>query len=72
MTESISCRYIALLYVWGRAKIVKLLHSNIESLMRKNGLLEVVYALPQTIIDAIEVVKAMGERYLWTDALCIL
>ena len=72
VTESTNCRYIALSYVWGRAKMVKLLYSNMESLMRKNGLLEVVSALPQTITDAIEVVKGMGERYLWTDALCIL
>ena len=72
VTESTTCRYMALSYVWGRAKMVKLLYSNMESLMRKNGLLEVVHALPQTITDAIEVVKGMGERYLWTDALCIL
>ena len=72
VTESTNCRYIALSYVWGRAKIVKLLYSNMESLMRKNGLLEVVHSLPQTVTDAIEVVKGMGERYLWTDALCIL
>ena len=39
--------------------------------MKKNGLLKVVHALPQTITDAIEVVKAMEERYLRTDALCI-
>ncbi len=70
--QSTNCRYIALSYVWGRVKMVKLLYSNMESLMRKNGLLEVVHALPQTITDAIEVVKGMGERYLWTDALCIL
>ena len=72
VTESMSCRYIALSYVWGRAKMVKLLYSNMDSLMRKDGLLEVVHSLPQTITDAIEIVKAMGERYLWTDALCIL
>ncbi|CAF9941764.1 hypothetical protein IMSHALPRED_002885 [Imshaugia aleurites] len=72
VTDSTNLRYIALSYVWGRAKMIKLLYSNMESLMRKNGLLEVVHALPQTITDAIEVVKGMGERYLWTDALCIL
>ena len=72
VTESTNCRYIALSYVWGRAKMVKLLYSNMKSLMRKNGLLEVLHSLPQTITDAIEVVKGMGERYLWTDALCIL
>lgn len=72
VTESTTCRYIALSYVWGRAKMVKLLYSNMKRLMGRNGLFEVVHALPQTITDAIEVVKAMGERYLWTDALCIL
>lgn len=72
VTDTTNCRYIALSYVWGRAKMVKLLYSNMGSLTRKNGLLEVVHALPQTITDAIEVVKGMGERYLWTDALCIL
>ncbi|KAM0800346.1 heterokaryon incompatibility protein-domain-containing protein, partial [Usnea florida] len=72
VTASTNCRYIALSYVWGRAKMVKLLYSNMESLTRKDGLLEVMDNLPQTITDAIEVVKAMGERYLWTDALCIL
>ena len=48
VAESTTCRYIALSYVWGRAKMVKLLNSNMESLMKKNGLLEVVHALPQT------------------------
>ena len=72
VTGSTNCRYIALSYVWGRAKMVKLLYSNMESLMKKNGLLEYIHGLPQTITDAIEVVKGMGERYLWTDALCIL
>ena len=72
VTASTNCRYIALSYVWGRAKMAKLLYSNMESLTRKDGLLEVMDDLPQTITDAIEVVKAMGERYLWTHALCIL
>ena len=65
------CRYIALSYVWGRAKMVKLQQANIDALMRKNGLLQFMHVLPQTIVDAIETVHAMGERYLWTDALCI-
>ncbi|MCJ1416988.1 hypothetical protein MMC32_003327 [Xylographa parallela] len=66
------CRFIALSYVWGGAKMVKLQHNNMDALMRENGLLPLIHALPQTIIDAIEVVHAMGERYLWLDSLCIL
>ncbi|MCJ1399500.1 hypothetical protein MMC11_002702 [Xylographa trunciseda] len=66
------CRFIALSYVWGGADMVKLQHANMDALMRRNGLLQFMHALPQTIVDAIEVVHAMGERYLWSDALCIL
>ncbi|MCJ1384682.1 hypothetical protein MMC17_007800 [Xylographa soralifera] len=66
------CRFIALSYVWGGAKMVKLQHTNMDALMRKNGLLQFMHALPQTIVDAIEVVHAMGERHLWNDSLCIL
>ncbi|MCJ1387786.1 hypothetical protein MMC18_000629 [Xylographa bjoerkii] len=66
------CRFIALSYVWGGAKMVKLQHANMEALTRKNGLSQFIHALPQTIMDAIEVVHAMGERYLWSDALCIV
>jgi hypothetical protein len=31
-----------------------------------------VRCLGQTIQDAVQVTKAMGTRYLWVDALCIL
>ena len=72
MAKPAECRYIALSYVWGGATTVKLQHANIDTLMRKNGLLQFMHALPKSILDAIEVVHGMGERYLWTDALCIL
>jgi hypothetical protein len=67
-----SCRYVALSYVWGSAAMVKLLQKNREELMVKNSLLRRSRILPRTVVGAIEVVKAIGERYLWNDALCIV
>ncbi|MCJ1334478.1 hypothetical protein MMC10_011190 [Thelotrema lepadinum] len=67
------CLFIALSYVWGAwSGIVKLEKANKEVLMKKGGLTQYLRHLPQTIIDALEVVAGMGERYLWTDALCIV
>lgn len=67
-------RFVALSYVWGNPGIetLKLSSSNIGKLSRKNGLLEFFQWIPRTIKDAIDVVKAIGERYLWVDALCIV
>jgi hypothetical protein len=67
-----SIRYVALSYVWGNATMVKLLRHNQRDLMVKHSLLGILPSLPRTISGAIEVVKAIGERYLWNDALCIL
>ncbi|KAI9768672.1 MAG: hypothetical protein M1839_003980 [Geoglossum umbratile] len=30
-----------------------------------------MHKIPTTVRDAIEVVKALGERYLWVDSVCI-
>jgi hypothetical protein len=51
--------YIALSYVWG----------NVE---QKGAVLNTrLDRLPQTIEDAMEVVRKLGKDYLWVDALCI-
>jgi hypothetical protein len=67
-------RFVALSYVWGVPGLETLMlsSSNIRKLKRKSGLLEFSNWIPITIKDAIEVVKAIGERYLWVDALCIM
>ncbi|OCK95276.1 HET-domain-containing protein, partial [Cenococcum geophilum 1.58] len=49
-------KYLALSYVWGSARQLKLKNEEI----------------PKTIRDAIYVCKALHERYLWVDALCII
>jgi hypothetical protein len=65
-------RYVALSYVWGSAEMVKLLLENKQDMGFKHSLLKIFHLLPRTIVGAIEVVKAIGERYLWNDALCIV
>jgi len=67
-------RFVALSYVWGKPSIETLMLSrfNIEQLSQRGGLREFWHGVSTTIKDAIEVVKGVGERYLWVDALCII
>ncbi|EXJ68055.1 uncharacterized protein A1O5_08670, partial [Cladophialophora psammophila CBS 110553] len=53
------CNYVALSYIWG----------NVHQEPAKLG--QLPQNLPQTIEDSIEVVKSLGQRYLWVDSLCI-
>ncbi|KAG4443358.1 hypothetical protein IFR05_001147 [Cadophora sp. M221] len=64
------CRYVALSYCWGKAAMVKHLGENSAALRCQGGLSAL--KMPATIRDAIEVVRGVGERYLWVDALCIV
>ncbi|KXT00870.1 hypothetical protein AC578_959 [Pseudocercospora eumusae] len=63
-------RYLALSYVWGGPQPLQLLLYNKQQLLSKNSLLRC--EVPATIADAIELVRRLGERYLWVDALCIV
>ncbi|KAK3312227.1 heterokaryon incompatibility protein-domain-containing protein [Apodospora peruviana] len=62
-------RYVALSYVWGQVQQFQTTTANLPDLLQPNGLPEM--KLPNVIRDAITVVRSMGERYLWVDALCI-
>lgn len=62
-------RYLALSYCWGESNdAAKTTTENLHD--RRNGI--DTKSLPQTIQDAIQLTKAMGIRYLWVDALCII
>jgi hypothetical protein len=63
-----SCRFVALSYKWGDVAACTLRADNIHALSRPGGLSAVMDTLPQTIIDAIEVVRTLGERFLWVDS----
>lgn len=66
------CRYVALSYVWGQVEAVKLLSQNKDRLMARAGLLAFRNRLPRTINDAIELLRTVGEQYLWVDSICLL
>jgi hypothetical protein len=65
------CRYLALSYVWGDAAsrgAVQTTRENNASRRTRGGLNG---DFPQAIKDALELVRSLGERYLWVDAICI-
>ncbi|MCJ1478413.1 hypothetical protein MMC13_007093 [Lambiella insularis] len=64
--------YVALSYVWGRVNCLRLVTHNQEVLMRRRSLERCWHEIPQTIKDAIRLVRQMGYRYLWVDALCLV
>ncbi|KAI8660883.1 HET domain-containing protein [Fusarium keratoplasticum] len=66
------CRYLALSYVWGKAKQFTTVKSSFQELQQDGALLRVRDQLPQLINDAIAFVADLGETYLWVDALCIV
>lgn len=68
------CRYIALSYVWGTRKKSRLVLTshNEETLMQPGALANARVLIPNTILDAITVVRKLRERYLWVDSLCLV
>ena len=64
-------RYIALSYVWGDAKQVKLGKDTVDRLFTPGGLNDECQDIPRTIRDTMLATAEIGERYLWVDALCI-
>ena len=63
-------RFMALSYVWGKARQKVMLTTRTLKKFKRHGFLEC--ELDETIRDSMELVLNMGERYLWVDALCIL
>ncbi|KAJ8593629.1 HET-domain-containing protein, partial [Rhizopogon salebrosus TDB-379] len=66
-----SCRYVALSYIWGGpGNDYWTTQANLKQRNRRGGL--DISVLPVTIRDTIQLVRQLGERYLWIDALCIV
>lgn len=62
--------YIALSYVWGYIAQPTLTKAVFETWTSDGQLKDV--EVPRTIRDAIQLVKMLGYRYVWIDALCIV
>jgi len=65
-----SVRYVTLSYVWGNARVLCTTRQNRVELFEYASLTR---NRPAVVVeDAMEVVRALGERYLWVDSLCII
>lgn len=67
-----SVEYVALSYVWGRVPTLRLLKSNLAVLMSTDGLGACWHQIPETIRDAVRLVRKLEMRYLWVDTLCLV
>jgi hypothetical protein len=65
-------RYVALSYTWGGAKTFATKKANIMALQAPNGVYEYLRYFPKAVKEAIELVRDLGERYIWVDSLCIV
>ncbi|OBS20388.1 hypothetical protein FPOA_06759 [Fusarium poae] len=66
--------YVALSYTWGLGKNLKNTKATLQDLQQPDSLKSPQFAaqLPETIRNTIDLVRELGERYLWVDALCII
>ena len=66
--------FVALSYVWGKVTMSKTTKFNVEQLKQPGALFGGLsdFQLPETVRDAIHVVKRLGLRHLWVDCLSIV
>ena len=69
ITEGTSSPYVALSYVWGGEQPHRTMMANIDRYTTEGINIELI---PKTIHDAIRATVALGLRYLWVDAYCII
>lgn len=65
-----SYKYVTLSYVWGGVKSFVTTKNNVTQLCKPGAIDQV--RLPKTIKQAIALTSALGQRYIWIDALCII
>jgi hypothetical protein len=67
-----SHKYAALSYVWGNVEMLQTTKANLAELQKKGALTRRQGEMARVVRDAMEVVHALGIRYLWVDTLCIV
>ncbi|KAI3316514.1 HET-domain-containing protein [Xylariaceae sp. AK1471] len=73
LVKMTSCsRYVALSYVWGKTKTLSTTKDNLAALQEEGAIERHRNHLPRVISDAINLVRGIGEKFLWVDALCII
>jgi hypothetical protein len=66
-------KYIALSYVWGTNDTATCTtRSNIEKLQIPGAFHSEILSIPETILDVMRLVEALGKRYVWVDRFCIV
>ncbi|KAI9868919.1 MAG: hypothetical protein M1813_002741 [Trichoglossum hirsutum] len=65
-------QYATLSYVWGQKDQFGLFISDKYNLKQDQSLTKHASMIPRTVKDAMLLVAALGERYLWVDTLCIV
>jgi hypothetical protein len=67
-----SWRYCSFSYVWGAVSSLSLMTDTLQEMKVPGSLATMRNQIPKVIRDAMDVVTAIGERYLWVDSLCIV
>lgn len=61
-------RYVTLSHRWGSSQLLQLKTASLHSFRQEIP----SSSLPRTFLDAMEVARRLGVRYIWIDSLCII
>jgi heterokaryon incompatibility protein (HET) len=66
--------YVALSYVWGQVDCLKTTSDIVRQLQQPDALEKWnnTGKIPKTVLDAMNLLSLINERYLWVDTLCIV
>jgi hypothetical protein len=70
--ETAVYQYVALSYVWGSVASYKTMLQNVMEHRTHGGLESVFHRFPKAVQDSIKLVRQLGVKYVWIDALCII